>query len=281
MTSKLDNLVEDDNNAYTPVGSLGGMDFSNGQDKSQHDASCDGVVTYERPKIDSHSIVLGPGNTSFDNFVEQTKLIEPGRVRELYNEFEDQPRSSTCSVEEITIVEDDDPKLGPRGYSEKEKSELDRQQEIKSLKKALPELLRVKDFVITTEDVRLAKNLMTRTVEITKFQVDHMDPSGSGAGIGNNWRTYTSGHGGDNEFDRASSICFSQDEFAANLRSKKMVKPFEWFSGEDPCCNCANLAIRMKGATRKEIAFLVLWVFVLLLAIIAVVFWFNVVLADL
>ena len=66
-----------------------------------------------------------------------------------------------------------------------------------------------------------------------------------------------------------------------NLRSKKMVKPFEWFSGEDPCCNCANLAVRIKSATRTEIAFLVLWVFALLIAIIAVVFWFNVVLADL
>ena len=185
--------MEDDNNAYSPVGSLG-MDFSNGQNKSQHDASCDGVVTYERPKIDSHSIVLGPGNTSFDNFVEQTKLIEPSRVRELCNEFDaeqDLPRSSHCSVEELTIVDADAPELGPRGLSEKEKSEISLQQKIKSLKKVLPELLRVKDFVITTEDVRLAGKLMTRTVEITKFQVDHVDPYGSGAGIGNNWRTYT------------------------------------------------------------------------------------------
>ena len=183
VTSGLDNLVGDENN--TPVGSLG-MDFSHGQNKSQQDASCDGAVTYERPKIDSHSIVLGPGNTSFDNFVEQTKLIEPGRVRELYDEFEDQPRSSQCSVEEITIVEND-PELDPLGLSGKDKSEISLQQKIRSLKRVLPEPLRVKDFVITTEDVRLAKNLMTRTVEITRFQVDHID--GSGAGLNGNTST--------------------------------------------------------------------------------------------
>ena len=86
---------------------------------------------------------------------------------------------------------------------------------------------------------------------------------------------------GDTEFDRASSIAYSHDEFATNLRSRKYVKPFEWFSGEDPCCNCANLRIRVKTATRMEIAFLVAWIFVLLIAIITVVIWFHFVLADL
>ena len=53
--------------------------------------------------------------------------------------------------------------------STRELSELTLSKKIQSLKKAMPEPFRVKDFVITTDDIKLTKSLVTRTVEITKF----------------------------------------------------------------------------------------------------------------
>ena len=87
---KPENAVEE--TGYSPVGSYE-MDLSAPLHKSQADVSDDGVVTYERPKVDSTSVVLGPGqhlcNTSFDPLLsEQTKLVDPIRVRELFHEFE-------------------------------------------------------------------------------------------------------------------------------------------------------------------------------------------------
>ena len=43
---------------------------------------------------------------------------------------------------------------------------------LQSLKKVMPEQFRVKDFVINTEDIKLTKSLITRTVEITRFMAD-------------------------------------------------------------------------------------------------------------
>ena len=72
----------------------------------------------------------------------------------------------------------------------------------------------MKDFVISTEDIKLTKNLLTRTVEITKFNVDHLDRRlnyAEGINLGNN------SHGihqyGETDYDRASSMAISQDEF--------------------------------------------------------------------
>ena len=82
------------------------------------------------------------------------------------------------------------------------------------------------------------------------------------------------------DLDRASSIAFSQDEFAANLRSKKLRKRIEWFSGEDPCCNCANLKLKLKILTKCQIAVVVLWLLILVASTLLVLGWFHYVMTE-
>ena len=56
--------------------------------------------------------------------------------------------------------------------STRELSELSMSKKLQSLKRVMPEQFRVKDFVINTEDIKLTKSLITRTVEITRFMAD-------------------------------------------------------------------------------------------------------------
>ena len=132
----------------------------------------------------------------------------------------------------------------------------------------MPEEYRVKDFVITTEDIKLAKSLVTRPVEITRFMTE--------ASRGPLQDTSKQ----EIDLDRASSIAISQDEFAANLRSKKIRKRIEWFSGEDPCCNCANLKLKLKILTKCQIAVFVVWLLVLVASTLLVLGWFHHVMTE-
>ena len=46
------------------------------------------MVTYERPKVDSTSVVFAPGDTSFERLVsDATKLVNPVKVRTFLQEF--------------------------------------------------------------------------------------------------------------------------------------------------------------------------------------------------
>ena len=135
--------------------------------------------------------------------------------------------------------------------------------------------------MITTEDIKLTNNLLTRTVEITKFRTDHLTRgAGDGVAHGHDSRGYLTV--GDTDYDRSSSVAYSEDALLVNnYKTKKVSKPVEFFSGEDPWFNCPNLVVRIKSMTKQEAACMVIWVFVLIIAILAVVFWFNVVLTDL
>ena len=133
-----------------------------------------------------------------------------------------------ASIEQITIVEEETELI----KNHQAENNLSRpswkftfEQKIQNYKKLLPDEIRVKDFVITTEDIKLCNNLLTRTVEITKFLVEERRGPDGVMGSTSHMRE------GENDYDRTSSLAYSHDEFANNLRSKKVSKRIEWFRG--------------------------------------------------
>ena len=113
----------------------------------------------------THSV--GPNNVSFENFVESTKILDRDLVSKVFNQYE--AHSSYFSVEVVEVQEE---KKVALDVSTKELSELSMSKKLQSLKRVMPEQFRVKDFVINTEDIKLTKSLITRTVEITRFMAD-------------------------------------------------------------------------------------------------------------
>ena len=113
----------------------------------------------------THSV--GPNNVSFENFVESTKILDRDLVSKVFNQYE--ANSSYFSVEVVEVQEE---KKVALDVSTKELSELSMSKKLQSLKRVMPEQFRVKDFVINTEDIKLTKSLITRTVEITRFMAD-------------------------------------------------------------------------------------------------------------
>jgi len=108
----------------------------------------------------------------------------------------------------------------------------------------LPVALRVKPFVIHTDDIKLDIGLMTATIDIEKFDLDQ--------------RRKRQANGQSNDFYAAEDedddeIAPSESDLSYVVRQRETnIKMLEVFSGVDPLCNCQNLDVRITSLTREQ-----------------------------
>ena len=132
----------------------------------------------------------------------------------------------------------------------------------------MPPALRVKPFVISTEDIKLDKGLMTSTIEIEKFKADdkrlkHKDFDDDSDG----WNR-----------DRTEMAPSESDLSQVMKKRVGPGKSINIFTGEDPMFNVHNLKLRVQGIQRKDVYMIAIVVFVLACAVSAVLVWFKIVL---
>ena len=129
----------------------------------------------------------------------------------------------------------------------------------------MPTQLRVKEFVISTDDIKLDRGIMTSTIEIEKFDPDLK-------------RRRANAY--DDEDDYAgmqTDIALSENDVSHVIRQRSgPSRKIEIFSGTDPMFNCKNLKLRLQEISRKDIILLSIGVFFFILAITSVILWFKI-----
>ena len=132
-------------------------------------------------------------------------------------------------------------------------------------KQNLPEALRVKPFVINTDDIKLDQGLCTTTIEIEKVYLDKRKRSGLD----------------DSDDDGMNRTLVAQSDTdisrVEKMQAESGVK-IEVFSGKDPMFNIKNLKLRFRGLEKKDI-YIIIAVFLLWsLCVSAAIIWLKVVL---
>ena len=118
--------------------------------------------------------------------------------------------------------------------------------------------------------MKLYKNPETRPVEISKLLIDQQLHG----------RKFSEEYNVLNQSSRRvdpedSEYDYSVDDIRNNYRVVTINKKFEFFTGEDPCCNCANLVNKVRKASSAEILICLIWILFTVFVTIAIVYWFR------
>ena len=132
----------------------------------------------------------------------------------------------------------------------------------------LPTQLRRRSWTIKTGDIKLDKNVMTSTIEIEKFDLDHTLRGAGGGGKRGDISDFFEGD--DDELAPTES-----DLSHVIKRADRDRNPIEIFSGQDPMFNLANLGLRIRMLQRCQIYKLLLILLVVFLCYLAIYLWFD------
>ena len=131
----------------------------------------------------------------------------------------------------------------------------------------LPEALRVKPFVINTDDIKLDQGILTTTIEIEKVYLDKRKRSGL--------------EGDSSDDGNLSRTLIANSDADISRLEKMQAEPgakMELFSGKDPIFNIKNLKLRIRGLEKKDIYSMIAVFFLFSLCFIAAIVWLKVVL---
>ena len=129
----------------------------------------------------------------------------------------------------------------------------------------MPEALRVKPFVINTDDIKLDQGLLTTTIEIEKV---YLDKKRKRSGLE------------DSDEDGNRTLVAQSDTDISRVE-KMQAEPgakIEVFSGKDPMFNCKNLKLRCRGLQKKDIYTMIAVFLLWCLCLSAAIVWLKVVL---
>ena len=129
----------------------------------------------------------------------------------------------------------------------------------------MPEAIRVKPFVINTDDIKLDQGLLTTTIEIEKVYLDKRKQSGLE----------------DSDDESMNRTLVAQSDTDISRVEKMQAEPgakIEVFSGKDPIFNLKNLKLRLRGLEKKDIYTMIAVFLLWCLCLSAALVWLKVVL---
>ena len=133
----------------------------------------------------------------------------------------------------------------------------------------LPLQLRRRSWIVKTNEIKLDKNVMTSTIEIEKFDID---PTLNGKSGGNKRGDLSDFFDGEDEEQALSESDLSHVVKRADLERN----PIEFFSGDDPIFNLANLGMRIKQLTKPQVYKLTAIIIAVILCYVGIYLWFDI-----